>query len=135
MLATWLGTLFSEAVTSYFFCGWVTTADQAFLFPAFSYSCRPASTFCLVVPPILPAWLLANQHFIKIQLIGTNHCPTAHGGCKALHFRDNLHGRVGLPGIPDPSTCTFPGLEPLRVFSFFKDHLEYKAALSSLEVI
>ena len=66
MLATWLGTLFGEAVTSCFFCGCVTTADQAFLFPEFSCSHHPASTSCLVVTPILPAWLLANQHLFKI---------------------------------------------------------------------
>ena len=66
MLATWLGTLFSEAVTSCFFRGLGRTAEEwASSFPEFSCSPCPASTSCLVVLPILPAWLLANQSLFK----------------------------------------------------------------------
>ena len=74
MLATWLGTFFSKAVTSCFLCGWVTTADSNFPLPRI-----PASPSYLVAPPILPAWLLANQSFIKNNTSNRlkDHCPTA----------------------------------------------------------
>ena len=66
-LATRLSTLFSEAVTSYFFCDWVRTAEEcASFFTEFSSSHWPISTSYMAVLPILPAWLLANHHLFKI---------------------------------------------------------------------
>ena len=55
---------------------------ESFLFLEIFCSCHPASTSCLVAPPIHPAQLLGNQHFIKaIQLINLyraqDHCLTA----------------------------------------------------------
>ena len=60
MLATWLSTLFGEAATSCFFCGWVMTAESS-----------SQNSPVLIAPPILPACLPANQHFIK-QVQETN---------------------------------------------------------------
>ena len=42
---------------------------MSFLFPEFSCSHLPASS-CLVTLPVLPAWLLANHCFVKIQVTG-----------------------------------------------------------------
>ena len=64
------GTFIGEAVTSCLLCVWfpLCLGDHCRLIlslPEFScYPC-PTSTSCLVAPPILPAWLLAIQHFIK----------------------------------------------------------------------
>ena len=66
MLATWLSTFFSMADDILFLRYLDRTEEEwASFFPEFSCSHWPASTSCLVVPPILPAWLLANQHFFK----------------------------------------------------------------------
>ena len=64
--------LFSEAFSSCFPCSCVMTTDWAFLFPEFFCShCSTPLTSCLLVPPMLPAWLVAKQHFIK-QVQETN---------------------------------------------------------------
>ena len=70
MLAMWLGTLFSKAVTFCFFCVWVMTTDWNLLLPRI-----------LVALPLLPAWLLANQHFIKNNTSDRikDHCSTTVG--------------------------------------------------------
>ena len=46
---------------------WLQT--ESFLFLEFSCSCCPTSTSCLGTLPILPAWLLANQHFTLLYFI------------------------------------------------------------------
>ena len=56
---------------SYWFSGykWLVMLSVDWNF-ATQNLCCPASTSCLVTPPILPAWLLANQCLFKIQVTG-----------------------------------------------------------------
>ena len=68
MLVTWLSTLFSGVGHILLLWCLDTTWKRAFFFPEFSCSHCPASTSCLVFLPILPVWLLANQHLFKTYL-------------------------------------------------------------------
>ena len=75
VLAMWIGTYFGVGVTSrMLYVSLPLCMGENYrltLFPGFSCSHCPASTSCLVTPPIFPALFLTNQHFIK-QVQGTN---------------------------------------------------------------
>ena len=136
MLATWLDTFFGKAVTSCLLCVRLPLCLSDNCAPKLSSShnsdCH-TSTSCLVtvVPPILPAWLLANQHFIKNNTSDRikDHCPTAlkfwylfifilSYGCFAfmcvclcitcLQFLWKLEESVGSPGAGITDSCKPP---------------------------
>ena len=68
MFTTWLGTFFGKANTSCVLLG---------------YNCRLSLSYSenslvLIASPVLPAWLLANQCFIKNNTsdVIKDHCPS-----------------------------------------------------------
>ena len=77
-LAIWLGTFFSCQLTCCFSGGLHRSGEGAFSSLALSYSHCPASTSCLVDPPILPAWpisVLLKYMIDRIQTILPHHFP------------------------------------------------------------
>ena len=52
----WLGTFPQYSIITLILCIYWQLSNSALLLP---------TILSLVAPPILPAWLLANQHFIK----------------------------------------------------------------------
>ena len=91
MLATWLWTFYKRGILILLLLCLVTTVDWAFSLPRILLFSLPTSTSCLVILPILPVWLLANQCFIKtIQVTNLyrieDHCSTAiTDGCELPH--------------------------------------------------
>ena len=69
VLITWLGTLYQQSIPTLLPLCLDELQIESFLFPEFSYSCCPTSISCLVVPPVLPAWLLAIQSFVKTMQV------------------------------------------------------------------